>query len=65
MPQVPQFEVSVCVLTQLPLQLSTPFGQSKPHSPAAQTSNAPHSVSQSPQCAASVRVSTHSLPHGV
>src|SRR5688500_10630811 len=64
-PPVPQFEVSVVVSTQLPLQLSTPVGQSKPHSPAAQTRNAPHSVSQSPQCAVSVGVSTHSVPHGV
>jgi hypothetical protein len=64
-PQAPQFDVSVCVSTQLPLQLAAPFGQSKPQLPAAHTSSAPQGVSQSPQCAASVRVSTHSSPHFV
>ena len=64
-PHVPQFEGSVCVSTQLPEQLSAPFGHDMPQLPFEHTRPAPQAVSQLPQCAPSVCVSTHSVPHSV
>ena len=63
-PHLPQFEVSVFVSTQEPLQ-SVSAPQLAVHMPPLQTSPAAHAFEQLPQCCAFDCVSMHSLPHAL
>jgi hypothetical protein len=62
-PQAPQFFGSFAVFTHTPPQLVVPAGQVHLLSPHVWL--AAHRVAQLPQCAASLVVSTHELPHWV
>jgi hypothetical protein len=63
-PQPPQLPVSALLSTQTELHKSgVPLGHA--HWPLEQVAPTPHTVLQSPQCAASLCVSTHPLPQSI
>ena len=62
-PQAPQLLLSVCELTQLPLQSVVPVAQ--PQAPIAHTRPVGQARPQAPQLAASVWVLTHTRPQSV
>ena len=49
LPQTPQFDVSVCAVTQEPSQFVVPDGQDVVQAPPAHTWFAPHALPQPPQ----------------
>jgi hypothetical protein len=63
LPQPPQFEGSVCVVTQALLQSVQPSGQPTSHFPALQTAKPfameGHLTLQAPQCVGSLFKSAH------
>jgi hypothetical protein len=69
LPQVPQFEVSVPVLTQTPAQSLNPVLQETPQAPFAHVAlpldGTEHAMPQPLQLAGSVLVSTQAVPHFV
>jgi hypothetical protein len=64
-PHVPQFMLSLVVLTQASLQSVSPAPQSPAQSPEEQTSPAAHALSHAPQWAGFDASATHVPSHSV
>ena len=64
-PHAPQFDVSVCVLTQLPLHRVVPVAQVLVHTPAVHACPVEHARPHAPQFDASLCVLTQVEPQSI